>query len=128
MKELINEIHRFKKIAGLLREEEDIDLSDTPQFKRVPKVPREWGVEVFDKEFDPNDPLRATLTFPAEHHPDNEELQVYVFEDIPGKYYIQHYDGIAYQDDDTVYDNFDDALKAAVNMAYELSDNIAYND
>ncbi len=31
MKKLINEIHRFKKIAGLLKGE-DLDLSDTPDF------------------------------------------------------------------------------------------------
>lgn len=32
MKKVLNEIQRFKKIAGLLKEEGDIDLSDTPKF------------------------------------------------------------------------------------------------
>ena len=32
MKKVLNEIQRLQKIAGLLKEEEDISLSDTPEF------------------------------------------------------------------------------------------------
>lgn len=125
MKEKLNEIQRLQKMAGLLKEEDDIDLSDTPQFKRIPKVPWGWKVEEFDKEFDPNDPTRVILTLPAGNHPENEELNVYVYEEDPGKYFIRDWDGYRVKDYDTVYDNFDDAVKAAINKAEELYDDIA---
>lgn len=124
MKKLINEIRRFKKIAGLLKEE-DIDLSDTPQFKKIPKVPWGWEVEDFDKESDPNDPIRVTLTLPAGNHPDNKQLNVYVYEVSPGKYSILDRVGSRLKDHDTVYDNFNDAVKAAIAKAEELYDDIS---
>lgn len=124
MKKLINEIRRFKKIAGLLKEE-DIDLSDTPQFRKIPKVPWGWEVEDFDKEFDPNDPIRVTLTFPAGIYLNNEQLNVYVLEGSPGKYFIYDRVGSRFKDHETMYDNFNDAVKAAIAKAEELYDDIS---
>lgn len=122
-KQLLVEVRRMQKIAGLIKEDIDIDLSDTPDFQALPKLPRGWEVEHYSRKPNTGETLRASFKLPPEVYGTHFDTTYSIHEESPGKFRI-HYKYYLGDLDNKTHSSFESALEDVLERIEDESERL----